>query len=258
MIQKQEKTEESKGLGQQPLDEQISASSQKRKYPRLSPEVLGVIIAIALATGIRVAVISLGWQTTNSDEDTMGLMALHIAYRGELPVFFYGQNYMGALEAYIGALLFHLLGPSLFSLRLGLVFLFDLFLLVMYLLARLLYTKRLALATIFLLCFGSTENFTRQIKAVGGALETILFSSLMLLLASWLVLSYSPETPLCRLRGPGPGHGPGPMEPYAGHTFHLRRSAAARTVLPQRIAHTRRRGFTPRWVHRGTLAVDHL
>src|SRR6266849_1814471 len=194
MIQKQEKAEESKGLGQQRLDEQISASSQKRKYLRLSPAVLGVIIAIALATGIRVAVISLGWQTTNSDEDTMGLMALHIAYHGELPVFFYGQNYMGALEAYIGALLFHLLGPSLFSLRLGLVFLFDLFLLVMYLLARLLYTKRLALATIFLLCFGSTETFTRQIKAVGGALETMLFSSLMLLLASWLVLSYSHNT----------------------------------------------------------------
>ncbi len=191
MIQKQEKAEESKGLGQQRLDEQISASSQKRKYLRPGPEVLGVIIAIALATGIRVAVISLGWQTTNSDEDTMGLMALHIAYRGEFPVFFYGQNYMGALEAYIGALLFHLLGPSLFSLRLGLVFLFDLFLLVMYLLTRLLYTKRLALATIFLLCFGSTETFTRQIKAVGGALETMLFGSLMLLLASWLALSYS-------------------------------------------------------------------
>jgi len=194
MIQKQEKAEESKGLGQQRLDEQISASSQKRKYLWPSPEVLGVIIAIALATGIRVAVISLGWQTTNSDEDTMGLMALHIAYRGEFPVFFYGQYYMGALEAYIGALLFHLLGPSLFSLRLGLVFLFDLFLLVMYLLTRLLYTKRLALATIFLLCFGSTENFTRQIKAVGGALETMLFGSLMLLLASWLALSYSQNT----------------------------------------------------------------
>ena len=34
-------------------------------------------------------------------------MALHIAYRGEHPFLFYGQNYMGALEAYIGALLFH-------------------------------------------------------------------------------------------------------------------------------------------------------
>src|SRR5215469_18513796 len=190
MIQRQEKAGESKGLGQQRLDEQVSASRQK-KYLRLSPGLLGVIIAIALATGIRVAVISLGWQTTNSDEGTMGLMALHIAYHGEFPVFFYGQYYMGALEAYIGALLFHLLGPSLFSLRLGLVFLFDLFLLIMYLLTRLLYTKRLAFATIFLLCFGSTETFTRQIKAVGGALETMLFGSLMLLLASWLALSYS-------------------------------------------------------------------
>ena len=195
MIQKQEKAEEGKRLGQQRLDEQISAFDQKRKYLGLSPEVLGVLIVIALATAIRVALISLGWQTTNSDEDTMGLMALHIAYRGEYPVFFYGQNYMGALEAYIGALLFHLLGPSLFSLRLGLVFLFDLFLLVMYLLTRLLYTKRLAFATVFLLCFGSTETFTRQIKAVGGAVETMLFGSLMLLLASWLALSYSHDTP---------------------------------------------------------------
>src|SRR5260370_8920150 len=165
MIQKQEKAEESKGLGQQRLDEQISASSQKRKYLRPGPEVLGVIIAIALATGIRVAVISLGWQTTNSDEDTMGLMALHIAYRGEFPVFFYGQNYMGALEAYIGALLFHLLGPSLFSLRLGLVSLSDLFLLVMYLLTRLLSTKRLPLATIFSPCFASTDDVTRHITS---------------------------------------------------------------------------------------------
>jgi len=193
MIQKQEKVEEGKRLGQQRLDERTSAFGQKRKYLGLSPEVLGVLLIIALATAIRVALIILGWQTTNSDEDTMGLMALHIAYHGEFPVFFYGQNYMGALEAYIGALLFHLLGPSLFSLRLGLVFLFDLFLLVMYLLTRLLYTKRLAFATIFLMCFGSTETFTRQIKAVGGALETMLFGSLMLLLASWLAITYSHE-----------------------------------------------------------------
>ncbi len=195
MIQKPEKAEEGKSLEHEHSDERKAVSGQKRKYLGLSPSVLGVLIAIALATAIRVALISLGWQTTNSDEDTMGLMALHIAYRGEYPVFFYGQNYMGALEAYIGALLFHLLGPSLFSLRLGLVFLFDLFLLVMYLLTRLLYTKRLAFATVFLLCFGSTETFTRQIKAVGGALETMLFGSLVLLLASWLAISHSQDPP---------------------------------------------------------------
>ena len=41
-------------------------------------------------------------------------LALHIAYRGEHPLFFYGQEYMGPLEAYIGALLFHIFGVSLF------------------------------------------------------------------------------------------------------------------------------------------------
>ena len=63
----------------------------------------------------------------------------------------------------------------------------------MYLLIRLLYTEKLALATLFLLCFGSIETFTRQLKAVGGALETLLFGSLTMLLASWLAISYSPS-----------------------------------------------------------------
>jgi hypothetical protein len=191
MIQKQDKVEVSKSLVPESQHWQMAVFRGNRNYLKLSRQVPGVLIAIALATTIRIALIGLGWQTTNSDEGTMGLMALHIAYHGELPIFFYGQNYMGVLEAYIGAVLFHIFGPSLFSLRLGLVFLFDLFLLAMYLLIRLLYTEKLALATIFLLCFGSIETFTRQLKAVGGALETLLFGSLTLLLASWLVISYN-------------------------------------------------------------------
>ncbi len=195
MIQKQDKVEESKSLVPESQDWQMAAFRRNKKYLKISPQVPGVLIAIALATTIRIALIGLGWQTTNSDEGTMGLMALHIAYHGELPIFFYGQSYMGALEAYIGAVLFHIFGPSLFSLRLGLVLLFDLFLLAMYLLIRLLYTEKLALATIFLLCFGSIETFTRQLKAVGGALETLLFGALTLLLASWLAISYSRDDP---------------------------------------------------------------
>jgi len=190
MIQKQDKVEESKNLVPESQDWPLATFRRNKKYFKISPQVPGVLLAIALASTIRIALIDLGWQTTNSDEGTMGLMALHIAYHGEFPIFFYGQIYMGALEAYIGAALFHIFGPSLFSLRLGLVFLFDLFLLAMYLLTRLLYTEKLALATIFLLCFGSIETFTRQLKVVGGALETLLFGSLTLLLASWLAISY--------------------------------------------------------------------
>jgi hypothetical protein len=46
----------------------------------------------------------------NSDEVLPGLMALHIAAGQEAPVFFYGQHYFGALEAYLIAGLFRLFG----------------------------------------------------------------------------------------------------------------------------------------------------
>jgi len=46
----------------------------------------------------------------NADEAIPGLMARHIADASELPVFYYGQPYFGALEAYRIAGLFALLG----------------------------------------------------------------------------------------------------------------------------------------------------
>ncbi len=95
---------------------------------------------------------------------------------------------MGSLEAYLGASLFYLIGPSLFALRLGLVCLFSLFLLTLYFLTKLLYTKKYALASIILLSFGSTEMLTRELKALGGVVETMLFGTLILLITSWLVL----------------------------------------------------------------------
>ncbi|HXZ04177.1 MAG TPA: hypothetical protein VEH81_05045, partial [Ktedonobacteraceae bacterium] len=144
---------------------------------------------IALGVFIRFLLVFQNWPHTIMDEGTMGEMALHIAYSGDHPIFFYGQDYMGALEAYLAAGLFHLFGVSLFTLRLGLVFLFALFLVSMYLLARLLYTKSLALFSTFLLGLGADLVIYRELQAIGGYPETLLFSSLVLLLASWLALS---------------------------------------------------------------------
>jgi F5/8 type C domain len=52
------------------------------------------------------------------DEAVTGNMALHIL-RGESQLFFWGQPYMGALEAYLTSSLFFLLGPSAFTLHLN-------------------------------------------------------------------------------------------------------------------------------------------
>jgi len=52
-----------------------------------------------------------------SDEGVVGLMARHIL-AGARPVFYYGQYYLGALEAYCTAAVFRMLGESMTTLRL--------------------------------------------------------------------------------------------------------------------------------------------
>src|SRR5947209_8110935 len=119
----------------------------------------------------------------------MGLMARHIAYGGEHPIFFYSQSYMGTTEAYMGAILFHLFGASTFSLRLGQVLLFATFLASLYLLTGKLYDKRLALLMIALLSLGSERMLFRQVQAIGGYTETLVFGSLLLVLTLRLALA---------------------------------------------------------------------
>jgi hypothetical protein len=148
---------------------------------------LALVVAATLA---RFVLISYNWPVTNSDEGNMGLLALHVAFRGEHPIFFYGLPYMGPLEGYIAAPLFHLFGVSLFSLRLGLLLLFPFFLIAMYYLTRLLYTEKLALFVVVLLSFGSSELLGRQLKAVGEYPETELFAALICLMVAWFALSY--------------------------------------------------------------------
>lgn len=155
---------------------------------------IGAAALIALSALLRLLLIGQGWPVTDSDESTMGLMALHIANRGDHPVFFYGQNYMGSFEAFLGAGLFHLFGPSTFTLRLGLIVLFVLFLICMYLLTSLLYSKPLALASLLLLSLGSEGIVKQELYAIGGYPETLLFGALVLLIASRLALSSSSNT----------------------------------------------------------------
>ncbi|TME67352.1 MAG: hypothetical protein E6I59_00820 [Chloroflexi bacterium] len=156
---------------------------------RIGPYELCMFAVVVVATVARLVLISYNWPVTNSDEGNMGLLAMHVAYRGELPIFFYGLPYMGPLEGYIAAPLFHLLGPSLFSLRVGLLPLFALFLISMYYLTRLLYTQKFALAIVVLLSLGSNLIIQQQLKAVGEYPEMELFGALIALLACWLALS---------------------------------------------------------------------
>lgn len=145
-------------------------------------------LLIVCAAILRIILAYNDWPQLNSDEGVMGIMARHIQ-TGEHPIFFYGQNYMGALEAYVGASLFPYFGSSTFSLRLGLVLLFILFLVCLYILTTRLYTKRFALFVLLLLSLGSNAVFSRQLNAIGGYVEILLCGTLSFLLVLLLSLS---------------------------------------------------------------------
>lgn len=163
------------------------------KLPKLGVSGVLAVAIILLAVALRIALIAQGWPLLDSDEGTMGLMGMHIAFRREYPLFFYAQGYMGAAEAYLAAILFRLFGVSSFTLRLGLVGMFALFLLGMYLLTSLLYSKKLALVTLALLALGSNPMLMRELIAVGGVPETWLSGTILLLLSSWLALTSSQD-----------------------------------------------------------------
>ncbi|GAC1464921.1 MAG: hypothetical protein PVSMB2_31280 [Ktedonobacteraceae bacterium] len=166
------------------------------KYLKIGIYEFYAVAIIVFAIGIRLVLLVMGWPPTDSDEGTMGIMARHIAYRGEHPYVFYGQNYMGTIEAHIGAVFFHLFGPSFLTLRLSVILFVTLFLISTYLLASLLYSKKVALVTLVVLSLGSIYTITRETLASGGSTQTMLFGSLAFLLAAWLSFTYKRGVPL--------------------------------------------------------------
>ena len=141
---------------------------------------LALILAAALA--LRLFLLAGPQTQLESDEAVVGLMASHIL-QGERPVFYWGQHYMGALEAYLAAVPVALFGGSTFALKLapltmGMVFV-GLIFLTGYRLGGLpaasvagLYV---ALAPAFLALW--------SLKARGGYIEIMVIGQVLILLA---------------------------------------------------------------------------
>lgn len=186
------------------------------RIARLDKYHVGAGFLIFIGILLRLLFITLDWPAAYNDEGTVGLMARHIAYKGAHPLLYYGQDYMGSLEAYLGAFFFHLFGPSTFSLRLGLLVLYALFLLCMYRLTSMLYSKSLALFTLLILALGSPEVIFRQLMTAGGPPDYFFFTALLVLLTSWIVLTIPQNTMNAALKdqpsGTTPKTGPLPLQ----------------------------------------------
>ncbi|WP_088975379.1 hypothetical protein [Micromonospora coxensis] len=151
------------GVRPQPRD------AARRRTPRWpAPSLLALVVGLA-AVAYRCALLLADTPRTNSDEATMGLAALHIARGEDFPVFFYGQAYMGTLEAYLAAPLVAVAGPSWLALRLPLLALYALFLYLSWRLTRRLGGDRwFALLVVAVLALGSDRIVKNQLIAGGG------------------------------------------------------------------------------------------
>lgn len=138
---------------------------------------------IALAVALRLSLAARGWPILNSDEATMGLMGSDVALRGSRPIFTYAQDYIGALQAYLAAPLDALLGPTPLALRMATTLEIVAFLLVVYALARALWSPAVALLSVALLALGPEWALLRELQAGAGAQETLLFGALVIWLA---------------------------------------------------------------------------
>lgn len=112
-----------------------------RPLSRLLRARWGLTLALVVALVMRLPLLSTNFVPFNSDEAVVGLMAKHIL-DGAVPTFFYGQAYMGSLDALLIAGSFTLFGEQVLAIRLVQLVLYLAFVAGLWLLIHRLYRNR--------------------------------------------------------------------------------------------------------------------
>ncbi len=146
-----------------------------------APTIKIVSILIIIAIAFRIILLLGGVFPFNSDEAVVGLMAKHILM-GERPIYFYGQAYMGSLDAYLVAAGFLIFGTKVWVIRFIQLILLIATLCTTALLAYILF--RSGISTIYSVAFMvfPTINFTLYTSvSLGGYGEALLIGNLILI-----------------------------------------------------------------------------
>ncbi|MCB2190727.1 MAG: glycosyltransferase family 39 protein [Deltaproteobacteria bacterium] len=113
------------------------------------------------------------------DEAVTGLMALEIL-QGKHQILFWGQPYMGTLEAYLAALLFKLFGPSTLMLRISLLIYGSAGVPALYALGRAAGGRRMGLLAACLWSLPPLFLSFQGVYVTGGHLEAVVAGALLL------------------------------------------------------------------------------
>ncbi|CAG0936230.1 hypothetical protein TFLX_05096 [Thermoflexales bacterium] len=146
-------------------------------------------ITVILSILFKLALLAFNAVPFNGDEAIVALMARHIL-RGERPIFFYGQAYLGATDAWLVAASFSIFGETIFAIRVVHILLFAGVVFTTYLLARrYLQSEWGARAAMLWLALPPTMLTLYTTATLGGYTETLLLGNLLLLMAGgkWLM-----------------------------------------------------------------------
>lgn len=140
---------------------------------------IGLLIVLVIALIARSLLLMSGAVSFHSDEAIVALMGRHITL-GERPVFFYGQAYMGSLDAWVLALGFQLFGESVNTIRLMQSILFIGVVATAYHAAWVL-SRRIAVAvgSGLLFAIGPVLLALYTTATLGGYNETLIFGHLI-------------------------------------------------------------------------------
>ena len=138
-------------------------------------------IPVVVAALLKTWLLLTGSIPFNADEAIVALMARHIN-QGELPIFFYGQAYMGSFDAILVALGFKIFGEQVLVIRIIQSLLYLGTVLTTSLLGhRLFYSRRVALAAGLLAAVPTVNITLYSTVSLGGYGEMLLIGNLLLL-----------------------------------------------------------------------------
>lgn len=163
-----------------PCPDHPHANTAWHRHPLKRLDITVAVLCFAAALTARAPFIQRGETLLHSDEAIVGLMAQDIAAGRRYPIYFYGQRYMGALEAYAVAAASPLFDNPIHALRFAPACFFALMVAVQYLLLTRWFSRRGGLMGALSLIACSPMFMQWSISARGGYVEILLWGSALL------------------------------------------------------------------------------
>ena len=152
-----------------------------RRLTKSIPAALWITLIILAAAALKILLVAGGTVPFNSDEAVVALMGRHIL-AGERPVFFYGQAYMGSLDAYLVAIFFQLFGQQVWVVRLVQGLLFAGTLLTTFWIGKLGFnSEKIGLLAMAIMAFPAVNVTLYTTVSLGGYGEALFIGNLLLL-----------------------------------------------------------------------------